>query len=137
MTRWWLFLSHIRRMAVSAVSSLLELLELCFDRHGLWVSGPFAVAMTTCTSINRNIGSQSAECAGARDVDVASGTFHHVLALTSLVREFDRNTFRRGHRNERRGGRVTAGAIIGRRFLSFPMTRKTGVMSMRPGFERA
>jgi hypothetical protein len=124
-------------VAITAITTLLELLKFSFDRYGFWISSFLAIAMTTGASIYGNVGRQAAQGAGARDVDMAGGAFHHVFAFAAFMRKFQGDSFRRVYCQERRCRFVTTGAIVRGRFFVFPVTGKAGVMRVRPGFERS
>ena len=87
MTRRRLFLPHVRRVAIRTTACLLKLLELFLDRDEFWVGRFFVVLVTSCAGGDRNIRRQSAQSAGASNVDVAGRAFHHVLASAALVTE--------------------------------------------------
>ena len=87
MARRRLLLADILSVAIGAISRLLKLLQLSFDRHGFWISRALAVAMACGAGIYRHVGRQAAQRACARDVDVASRAFIDVRPLAAFVRE--------------------------------------------------
>ena len=57
--------------------------------------------MARGAGIDRHVGRQAAQRAGARDIDVASRTFQDVLAFAAFVRELCGDAFYREGRDER------------------------------------
>ena len=87
MTRRWLLLPDVFSVAIRAISGRLELLQLSFDRHRLWISSLLAVAMARRAGVYRHIRRQAARRARAGNVDVARRALRDVLAFTAFVRE--------------------------------------------------
>ena len=86
-----LFFSDVRGMAINTIPTLLKSFELRFNRHRLWISRFLTFSMTTGAHVNRHIGSQPAQRAGARNVDMTSRALSHVLALATFVVEHGGN----------------------------------------------
>ena len=101
MTRRRLFLAHFFNVAIGAIACLLKLRQLSFDRYSGLIRGLLAVAMTRCAGVYWHVGRQSAQRAGARNVDVASRAFQDVLAFAAFMRELCRDAFHREGGNKR------------------------------------
>lgn len=136
MARRWLLLTDILSVAIGAIARFLKLLQFSFDSHGFWISCELAIAMTRRAGVDWHIGRQTAQRAGARDVDVASRAFQDVLALAAFVRELCRDPFRRTGSDKCFRRFVTTRAIRAQRLLRFPVTFETSVVCTRHRLER-
>jgi len=121
------------RVTVAAGVSLLVLRKLFFNRYGFGVGDLLVVLVTRGAGGDRHIGRESAQRRRTGDVDVATGAFHHVLALTTLMIELCRDAFaaRRGQISIRRF--MTATTVAARRLLISPVTIKARVVAVRHG----
>ena len=129
MTRRRLLLSHIRRVAISTLASLLELIEFSFDRHRFGISRFLTIAMTRGTGVDRNVRRQTARRTRTGDVDVTGRALGNVLALAAFVRKLCRDALLSWFGNKSRRRFVTARAIIGNRLLIFPVTVETRIVA--------
>ena len=101
MTRRRFFLTYFFNVAIRTIGRLLKLLQLSFDGYGFWISRALAFTMARRAGVDRHIGRQAAQRAGARDIDVASRTFQNVLAFAAFVRELCGDAFDREGCDER------------------------------------
>src|SRR2546423_14910126 len=129
-------LPNVGRVTVSTFAGLLVLVELFFNRHGLWISRLLVVFVAISARGDWHVGREPTQGCGARDVDVAGRAFHHVLAFAAFVRELGRTPFGRERRDESRRRFMTAGTIILRWLFRFPMTSKASLMRPRHRLER-
>ena len=137
MTRRRFFLAHIRSVAIRTTTRLLKLLELFFDRRDFLIGRLFVVLVTSNTRSDRNIRSQTAQSAGASNVDVAGRAFHDVLAFAALVTEPRGLTRRQPHCHERSGRLMATRAVVAGWSLILPMAVEARVMTAGQGFERS
>ena len=92
MTRRRLFLSHIRRVTISALAGFLELFEFSFDRDCFRISGLLTFAMTRRTCVDRHVGCQATRGARAGNVDVTGRALGDMLAFAAFMSELCGNT---------------------------------------------
>lgn len=135
MTRRRFLLSHIRRVAISTLAGLLELLEFRFNRHSFWISRFLAVAMTRSTGVDWHVRCQTARRPRACDIDVACRALSDVLAFAAFVRERGRDAFPAEFWHESVGRFMTARAIVGDGLLVFPVTVKARIVRARHRLE--
>ena len=137
MTRRRLFLAHIRSVAIRTTTRLLKLLELFFDRRDFLIGRLFVVLVTSNTRSDRNIRSQTAQSAGASNVDVAGRAFHDMLPFAALVTEPRGLTRRQPQCHERSGRLMATRAVVAGWSLILPMAVEARVMTAGQGFERS
>ncbi len=135
MTRRRLLLANFGSVTVGALAGFLVLCKFVFDRHGLWISDFLAVFVAVRAGGDWYVGRQSAQSAGARNVDVARCAFIYVCALAALMRELCRDTFWSQYCDERRRRLVAAAAVFAGRFQILPMTVKACIVTMRHRLE--
>ena len=135
MARRRLFPSHVWRMAIVALAGLLELRQLTFDRHDIFVSDRLVVIVAGFATGNRHIRSKTAQGPGSRNIDVTGRALSHVCTLAALMTEL-RRLARRQIQTDKRGRRLmTTSTIVAGRPLVLPVTVEAGVVRVRHGFE--
>ena len=122
-------------MTIGASAGRLVLLEFLFDGCHLWIRGFLTVFVAGGANRYRNIRSQTAQRAGARDIDVAGCAFQHMLAFAALMTELCRNALRPVCGRESSRQFVTSDAIVTRRLLALPVTSEASVVSGGLSFE--
>ena len=131
-----LFLPDIRGVAIRAVTRLLELRQLVFDRSDLRVRNLLVVLVARRARGYRNVGRQSAERTRPRDVDVTGRALLHMIFFSAFVSEVCRNTFWGKLRHESSCRLMAPGTVVTGRLQILPMTGEASVMRMRHGLER-
>ena len=122
-------------MAISAALRLFKLCQFFFNRNDLRISRLLVVLVTGNACGDWNIGSQSAQSAGASNVDMAGRAFHDVLTFAALVTEPRVLTRRQPHCHERSGRLMATRAVVAGWFLILPMAVEARVMTAGQGFE--
>lgn len=74
-------------VTIGAAVGLLKLHELFFDSRNFRIGRLLVVLMTSSARSDRNVGSQSTQRPGPRNIDVAGRAFHHVFTFAAFVTE--------------------------------------------------
>src|SRR5712672_4011594 len=111
MTWRWFSLSDFLGVAISAGGGFLKLLKLFFNRRDFRIGCFLIVPVTGGARSDRHIGCQSAQGRGPRDVDVAGGALHDVLAFGAFVTEHCRDTLGCDRGDERTSRFMTAATV--------------------------
>ena len=135
MTRRWLLLADVRRVAIRAAAHFLELPKLFFNRSDLRISSFLTVLVARRAGRDRHVGREPAQRRRPGDIDVTCRALHHVFALAAFVSEVCRNTFRRKLRHESSCRFVASGTVATGRLLALPMTVEARVVSVRHRLE--
>ena len=135
MARWRFLFPHLLNVTVHTAIRLLVLLKLFFDGCDFRISRLLIVLVTSRARSNWDVGRQSAQRAGARNVDMAGRALHDVFAFATFMAEHHRYALRLELRYERSGGLVTTGTVVASWLLILPMAVETRVMRVGRSLE--